>query len=243
MIERITDYPGYLIRFRPEKFSRVFFLLHGLPANRNTKNLDMAEYLSQKENACVYILHYRGLGESRGAFLFTQSIQEATAVARKIAAMHPDFPLSLIGHSWGGMIATNILHHAPQLLKQVILISPFCSTQKDGPLYTWLLEGIRDECPGIYGDLSQKEIEGDLKEFWDHHLPLNLAPSLDVEVDLGVIQALRDDTTPPANTKAFCAKLKKTPRYFELDTDHSFTEKRIELFKTLSIFLSEKKGV
>ncbi len=235
MLERVLDYPGYLIRFRPERPSkRTILLLHGFPANKNLKNLDIAYLLHQKLEANIYIVHYQGLGESPGEFLFTRSIMESIAVIDRITSQDSERSLELIGHSWGGLVAVNALKERASRLRHVILLSPLCYADRQSPLREWLLNEVRVECPGVYGNQTQATIARDFEIIIDHHLPTLLAPTLEPSIPITIIQAKNDDTTPPERTGEFAKRLTRPPNYLELDDDHSFMQDRRRLADVIS---------
>jgi len=237
MIERITEYPGYLIRFSPDKPSRkAILLLHGFPAARGVKNLDIADYLCRHVGHNVYILHYKGLGESRGTFLFTPAVQEAVNAAESILNDHGMSLDTVIGHSWGGLVALNVAHQISHI-KKLVLLSPLCELSKENTLYEWFVEGVKEDWPGIYGALSRAEVEADVVKVADQYAPYSIAPKIPKTVSVHVIQSKQDDTTPPEATKVLCTKFVRKPEYLELDLDHSFTQDRPLLGRTIASLL------
>ncbi len=68
--------------------------------------MDLAQWINQYLDVNVYILHYRGLGESHGNFKFTQALHEAVEVFDRVNLSEP--VKAVIGHSWGGMVGMNV---------------------------------------------------------------------------------------------------------------------------------------
>lgn len=234
MIERLYDYPGYLLRFRETEkkpTDRAFLLLHGFPASRGSKNLDLADWLLRHFGRDVYLPHYRGLGESPGPFSFSASIDEATAIARQFAPGPKS--LAVIGHSWGGLVATNVTNRVPELVTSLHLLSPFCAFVENDPLEEWMAARIRDELPHLFGKRTEAEIRADLEAVKATCLPMNLAKGLDASIPVAILQSRLDDTTPAVVTRRFAEALPKKPRYRELESDHSFTTGRVELGQAL----------
>jgi pimeloyl-ACP methyl ester carboxylesterase len=145
--------------------------------------------------------------------------------------------LSVIGHSWGGLVAVNIAHQIPQCVKQIVLLSPFCHASSSDPLYSWLIDGVDADWPGVFGNLTREEVLQDLEEISKDNFPLLLAPKLSPTLPIGIVQSLRDETTPASTTKLFCSLLLTPPTYKELDLDHSFTEDRLLLADTVAELL------
>lgn len=239
MIERILDYPGYLIRFRPEKASdRPILLLHGFPAVRATKNLDLADWLFRHFDRDVYLLHYRGLGESPGNFRFSASIDEATAVAKRLAGGDsPTRNLTVVGHSWGGFVATNVAARLPDRVRALVLLSPFVAPGAPGPSEDWFVEDVRKELPTVFGTQTEAEVRADWDRVKATSLPATVAASLADDLPVGVLQSKPDDVTPASKTKALLPKLPGTPLYRELDLDHSFSQDRRGLARELASML------
>lgn len=234
MIERVVDYPGYLIRFRGEKLSRrAWLLLHGFPAHRGVKNLDVADALFRKTGDTVYILHYKGLGESRGTFRFTDSIRETRGVVDRIVGELGHEKIVVIGHSWGGLVALNLLLDRSPQIERTILLSPVCHMTKTEDLYKWLIDEAPNEWPGVYGELSRAEITADFDVILEKHLPSVIVPTLSTEVPISLIQAKLDAVTTADRAAALTTKFRKPIRYRELNLDHSFTENRRELIETI----------
>ncbi len=228
MIERVTDYPGYLIRFRPEQPSRrAILLFHGFPAYRNVKNLDLADCLYRHFQRDVFLLHYRGLGENRdGVFRFTDALHEAFAVVDRIVDKDGFEPITVIGHSWGGLVAVNAAATRPQKIHVVLLLSPLCDLDPKQGLYPWVLHGVRQEVPDVYGDRSEADIVTDIEAVRREFSPMEKVPNLAPHLRFGIIQARQDESTPAAATKAMAARFARAPLYRELNLDHSFREDR-----------------
>ncbi len=232
MIERIVDYPGYLIRFPSSAIeSNAVLFLHGFPANRNVKNLDLADVVHQQTKRAVYLLHYRGLGESHGDFRFTQSIQEAVEVMHRLAKDHRK--VTVIGHSWGGLVGMNIAQRCPELVDQLILLSPLCELDKNNSLYSWILHEVKNDCPGVYGKLSQEDILAEIEGVVANHAPKDIVGRIPSTIPITLIQAALDDTTPAAAAKALLPHFSSQVNYLELPQDHSFSQSRRQLADTI----------
>lgn len=235
MITRVTEYPGYLLRLcEGPATPRAILFFHGFPANRGVKNLDLADYIHRKFKEDTYLLHYKGLGESPGEFKFTESIAEASQVVDFIVRNQPYKEICLVGHSWGGLVSINLAQRHPEKVKNLILISPFCEVKKTDPLYDWFVSSAREDFKNIFGEQSEAEVTRDFDQILEKHLPKYMAPKLADHIQVSVIQAGRDDVTPPSTAKATLSFFKTAPTYIELDQDHSFTQNRVELAETIS---------
>jgi len=232
VIERVTDYPGYLVRFTSTdaKPGAVLFL-HGFPANRNVKNLDLADVVHRASGRDCFVLHYRGLGESPGDFRFTESIKEAVTVAQRLAKSHGS--VTIVGHSWGGLVAMNVTEQCATLVDRLILLSPLCELDRANSLYDWILNGVKTDCPGVYGKLSQQEIQSELDGVLERYEPKNIVGKIPATLPITLIQAALDVTTPATAAKALLPYFLGEVKYVELAQDHSFSQSRRELADTI----------
>ena len=244
MIERVLNHPGYLLRFRStQPGGHAFLLLYGFPAARGTKNLDLADQLFRHFDRDVYLLHYRGLGESPGGFRFTASIEEAEDVARHVAgANRRPRRVVLVGHSWGGLVATNVAARRPGCVAGLVLLSPFVTP---GAEEHYLVHEVRRELPSVFGAASDDEILEDWERIKAKHLPRLVAPRLAGDLPIAILQSQVDPLTPAERTRALLPLLPGSPLYEEIALDHSFTEDRgwmtrtvIALIERLQIFRS-----
>lgn len=234
MIKRVTEYPGYLIQFSADApTENAILMFHGFPATRGVKNLDIADYLHHHYKQDVYLLHYRGLGESLGVFKFTDSLNEASRVIEMLTENGRHKKIRLVGHSWGGLVSLNAADRHSALIESIVLISPFCDVQKSDPLYDWFVNDVRTELRHIFGNMTEAEIEKDFDVILENHLPKFIAPRLSASLPIGIVQASRDDVTPTATLKTVLPLFKTHPKYIELDQDHSFTQNRKELAETV----------
>ena len=110
----------FVTHMKPQQNSQGCVLfLHGYPAAKQ-KNYDVAEVFALS-GFDVFLPHYAGLGWSKGVFGFEKSRDEIAKLAREIKAQRPDCPLSVVGHSWGGLLAIQI---ADQIDGNLLLFAP-----------------------------------------------------------------------------------------------------------------------
>jgi pimeloyl-ACP methyl ester carboxylesterase len=134
--------------------------------------------------------------------------------------------LTLVGHSWGGLVATNVARELPETIRRIVLLSPFCHTERGSPLYAWFQTEVRRDCPGLFGDMSEQAIHADFEKILGAHLPSSLFRELDPRLEVKIIQAELDDTTPAAQIRALLPEFAVPPEYVELKMDHSFSQDR-----------------
>jgi pimeloyl-ACP methyl ester carboxylesterase len=244
VIERLTDHDGYLIRFSSGKPSpRAVLFLHGFPAHRGVKNLDLAQWVHEETGETTYVLHFRGLGESRGTFGFCDSVREATAVFDRLVSRERHQTVALVGHSFGGMVALNVAHTRPTHTDVAVLLSPLCYMEEGDPIYRWILEDSPKDWPGVFGTKTRSELVADMNEIGQKHLPSVLAPQISEGLRLAILQSATDDVTPALRARAILPSFRRPPEYLELPLDHSFTQDRALLARHVTRILLGKPAV
>jgi pimeloyl-ACP methyl ester carboxylesterase len=229
----------------------VVVLLHGFPGNE--KNLDLAQAIRRDGWDVVYF-DYRGSWGSPGDFSFTHSIedtQSAVAWLRDLAnakklRSDPAY-IVLIGHSMGGFLARYVAAHDPAI-KAVGLISAAdmgvdrvqnLKPEQQNIAVAGLAKGFAAEgmapLAGCTPESLAKEIVTNAAAW---NVP-NLAPNLAARP---VLVITSDDGLAPSND-AFVAALRKAGSTdlstVHLTTDHSYSDQRIALEKTVLETLDE----
>lgn len=223
----------------------VVLLLHGFPGNE--KNLDLAQAIRRDGWDVVYF-DYRGSWGSPGDFSFTHSIEDTqsaiaylrdSAHAKKLRSDPAD--IVLIGHSMGGFMARYVGAQDPAI-KAVGLISAAdmgvdkvqslkAGQEKEAAanLAAHLAAEGMAPLAGCTPESLAKEI---IANAADWNVP-NLAPKL---ASRPVLVITSNDGLAPSND-AFVAALHKAGATdittVHLTTDHSYSDQRIALQKTV----------
>lgn len=114
------------VRLHAERFgdpqAETLIVLHGGPGG-DYRSLLALKTLSDRYQVVFYDQRGAGLSERVPAADLTLDayLAELDGV---IATFSPDRPVHLVGHSWGGMLATAYLGHAPDAVASAILIEP-----------------------------------------------------------------------------------------------------------------------
>ncbi len=140
-----------------EKPKGVFVLLHGFPA-WVTKNYDVSEVLAL-EGYKVYIPHHQGLGQSRGAFRFTENIKAIRHFLTQVKELNPKLSLSLLGHSWGGYLS---LRNLDLITDKLILLAPLARFPEDQRRQT-LLSSLYLNNKSDLGEYTLESLEQEFK--------------------------------------------------------------------------------
>ena len=100
----------------------VIVVLHGGPGG-DFRSLQGLDALADSYRVVFYDQRGAGLSERVGAFRLDLDgyLAELDGV---IAAVSPDAPVILVGHSWGAMLAIAYLGHAPDSVSRAVLIEP-----------------------------------------------------------------------------------------------------------------------
>ncbi len=106
------------------------FIIHGL-GEHGGRYQEIAQYLSQRGYRC-HALDHQGHGRSEGrrGYIdrFSSFVDTAADFIRRGKAEAPELPSFMIGHSMGGVIASNLLLDHPQLVDGCILSGPALAT-------------------------------------------------------------------------------------------------------------------
>jgi pimeloyl-ACP methyl ester carboxylesterase len=219
------------------------FLFHGFPANRSGKNLDIAMAVFKALKIDAYIIHYRGLGDSPGYFSFSDSVFESVRSANEILAFGRYAKLHIYGHSWGSVVASNVAFQLKERCQSLMLACPLTKVVVDDPMLTGLVHSVLQEMPDVFGPQSLEDVRLDLQSFTESSKifqPWDLAPKLDQsQIQIKIVQALKDEYTPPAKTRELIKRFSQMPIYVEYDVDHSFMEDRKLLAQTVIGFLRD----
>jgi len=228
---------SYVLAFtgsdKPSRESVLFF--HGFPANVGNKNADVASAINLKTGNDVFLLHYRGLGESPGVFSFSESVRESLRVVEDLVRQNKYQKIHIVGHSWGGLVALNAFRQLHERKGRLILLSPF-SSFPDRSGIAEVVRAVRAELPEVFGKRSDDEVIADIHRAESEFGPDQFIDQLESK-EITVVQASQDSEVPPSLTRTFLSKFRTPPKYVELDQDHSFFRDRDELIRAvLSVF-------
>lgn len=209
-------------------------MLHGFPAETPVrpeweKNQDIAARIAQSVPVDVYLSHYRGLGKSPGPFSFQGSISDSLDLAKDILKREAYRTLHIIGHSWGALVAMNVVRGVGGLSGRIILLSPFNDIPSDDVLKRVLMEvcadvPIRFEAGDIQGAVQEIRAvaqDGD---------PRRIAAEITtVQGQVTIVQAILDEGVPRDSTREFVKYFRIEPEYIEVESDHKFSVNREHL--------------
>ena len=227
-------------------------LLHGFPGYE--QNLDLAQAL-RRDGYNVLAVHYRGSWGVKGTFSFTHAIEDANAQVRWLALpqiasrYHVDLTrVILMGHSAGGFIALSATTHNPNISATVLIsatplthrFATFKSEERDkaialfaktvDPANLFPLAGVTSAMLGA-------EIFDHRKD-WDF---MTLAPA----VGRRPVLLITADDGSGSDSEALLQFFKQTGNsqsmHIEFETDHSFSDLRVALEKTIIHWLDQQK--
>ncbi len=222
------------------KTDYAVLLLHGYPSTDN-KNEYIAEFITENLNHDAYIFHYEGLGKSHGLISFPKSITDAIAYYEWLVRIQAYKNITIIGHSWGGLIALNIITNVDtSAVDKLILMSPY-NYFPTGTELKKLVDTLFLETKTEFKQ-SKEEMINQVKTVISDFQPrsqLDLIKSFTKPVH--ILQAVRDLEVPPITTEEFVSTIKQENFSIDkIDTDHSFTENRkVFLDKFISVMRSK----
>lgn len=241
MIETQFEFRNYVLKISPTQgdTQTAIVLFHGFPAEPVTdhskeKNIDFGRYLCSELGITVYIPHYNGLGKNKGnEFSFVNSITDSIELVELLKTNYSS--LSIIGHSWGGLVALNVIKKQPEIIDRVVLQSPFVKIP-DSKNLRLVLEYLFSDLPHL---TQSKSIDSYLLEFDEVRLnynPFGVISNYENKISGLILHAERDDEVPLVTTEKLSEMLNWP--YEVIDTNHGFWEKREGFFLRVKRFLS-----
>jgi pimeloyl-ACP methyl ester carboxylesterase len=213
-------------------------LLHGLPGNE--QGLDIARAM-QRAGWTVLTFHYRGSWGSGGAFTLGGGCEDALALLAQLAAREKaeDWGIDrqrivVIGHSYGGYVASCAAAKTPNLLGAG-LIAPW-DISFDWRAWNALPAPKRsvtalanfDDTDGRLTGATARSLAADVLRDGNRFDLTALAPALTGK-PLLIVTATHDD--PDDQATGLLAALKDRPTVTKavMETDHGFNDHRIAL--------------
>ncbi len=215
--------------FYQKKLSQeAVVIFHGFPSEKLFKNRDIAMKVASELKLDSRVMHYFGLGESVGEFSFLRSIKDSINWTEHLLTKYKK--LHLVGHSWGGLVAINVLKAHFSKIEKVILLSPFNDLHVDiEPIL--LVREIMKARPYLFYSRSEKQILEELITISKKFNPRDIAKSLPAKKSIHIIQAKVDEDVPLKTTQEYLSFFKSKPKLEIWDIDHSFTKDREKLLK------------
>jgi pimeloyl-ACP methyl ester carboxylesterase len=206
-------------------------ICHGLPGNE--KNLDLAQAVRRAGwNAVTF--NYRGSWGSPGAFRFAQNLQDADAVLAYLrdapnAAKLGIAPkrIAIAGHSMGGWVVAHTAAHDHALIG-AILISMADMGLVGGRPRAQAVAAMADDMETL-ADVTAESMVDELAAHPQEFIVAGAAPGL---AQIPVLAITSNDHLAP-QTDALVAAIKARGggkvTATHLDTDHSYSDRRIAL--------------
>jgi len=231
----------------------VVILLHGFPGNE--RNLDLAQDMRRAGWDVLYF-NYRGSWGTPGDFSFSHGIEDvAAAIAylrqpENAARLRLDpSRIVLVGHSMGGFMSVQAAAADPAI-KGIAMIS---AADMAGTVAQMQAKSTRDDAVKNMGAALAKEGMAPLSGCTPEGLATDLADHAAAWTFLAKVGALKDrpafvitsdDGLAPADN-AFAAALReagdKRVTTLHLATDHSYSDKRLELSRAVLKWLATFK--
>jgi pimeloyl-ACP methyl ester carboxylesterase len=102
--------------------------------------------------------------------------------------------ISVVGHSWGGFLALNLLSHYPKICKHLILLSPLLEIPTEDQI-SRLAPQLFSKHRGILVAQTEESLVSDFKLTRESYSPLNLLSEA-VQEKITIVQAFHDDEIP-----------------------------------------------
>ncbi len=216
----------------------AYLFLHGFPAVRG-KNEDLAEAIAETVDKDVYLIHYEGLGQSKGDFSFSRSIEASKDFAEYLLQKNRYQKLHLVGHSWGGLVAVNLKYFLREKIGELIFMAPFTNLPNEEKARA-ILNYTKAEYPNIADHLDVEKLVLELSQIRENSHPWKIAKKLDMSPNqILILQGLNDDEVEPRDTRYFAELMPAGSTYIESDDDHGFSD-RLRLKSTVLGWIEEE---
>lgn len=214
----------------------VAIFLHGFPAYSG-KNEDLAAWMASEHGLAAVVLHYPGLGKSKGRFSFCGALDVARNL---IAACLADSSgrVFLVGHSFGGYLAASLWNELPKIAGAVLL-SPLAEIPADDEIFQDL--GYFAAAERELGhEYSASDLLVDAQEFRTRTQKMLAdriaSPSRPA---IRILQAINDDVNPPDKLPRLLRAIQPAPIVRNLEDDHWFSNRE----QTRSELAAAMKGL
>jgi pimeloyl-ACP methyl ester carboxylesterase len=146
----LNGYPQWVLIRGHDVSNPLFLFLHGGPGE---SNLWLAHHTMKELERHFVCVNWdqRGAGKSLlpgpdpATMTIEQLYEDALALMKLLLARFGKEKLLLLGHSWGGLLATRLAERHPELLHGVILMNSTMDNRRGEDLsYRWALEQARD---------------------------------------------------------------------------------------------------
>jgi pimeloyl-ACP methyl ester carboxylesterase len=231
----------YNLKFsgQPRATEAVLFF-HGFPAEQGNKNVDLAEKLADELGLDTYIIHYKGLGKSEGEFSFTSSIEESAKYAEYLIRENGYSKLHLVGHSWGGSVATEVYRRIKDQRGRLVLLAPFTDVREGEGAMELALYFMR-HYPHIISadqfDTVAKELSKIREQFHAQRTAKELSSHAG---NVLIIHAKRDDIIPLSMNQNLKKAWGPDATFVEIESDHRFFHNRDLMIERVERFFRDR---
>jgi pimeloyl-ACP methyl ester carboxylesterase len=225
----------------------LLVFLHGFPGLRSKQNRDLAEQAANGVSGKSFVALYSGLGQAPGQFSFSGCLLDVRGFFHDLMTKWPDRQFTLVGHSWGGLMALILASEFPSRIHSLVLLSPLLDFKGENG------QGIgREEF--IEMGREHPEISFGGADFLSADFD-NLGKQIDIpaviekipaQTQILFLQAKNDKITPESVAKQLLPHFRATVSYREIEVDHSFLgEGRSEVsrFICAHVALSQQKAM
>jgi pimeloyl-ACP methyl ester carboxylesterase len=223
-------------------------IMHGFPGYE--QNLDIAQAL-RRAGWNALAVHYRGSWGVHGTFSFTHAAEDADAEVAFlrdpaiIAKYHIDpAKIVLVGHSMGGFMVASATAHDPHIAGVVMISAwniagPF-TTLPDNQEQAAVAKFVKGQTKNDLSPLAGCTAESLGHEIFHNRATLNFLSFAPALATRPILIITSNDGLAPDNDKLFTALQQsgdKAAQTVHYDTDHSYSDHRIQLESSVINFL------
>ena len=238
----LFDSEGYRLKgrvYRPFKEGRfpAVALCHGYPGDNN--NMDLAEELALS-GIVVLIFYYRGAWGSEGEYSFTALAPSARGALKFLRGLpYVDIVrVGLVSYSMGALPLTRVMSH-DRAVKTGVLISPVSDLRawSTGPALDVMAPYFLKMAEGKLTGWNEERLREDFEKAAAELNPIDGIRN--VRAPLLVVVGSEDTLTVPQGCRLLYEAANEPKKWVIVkDADHSFTEHRGPLIKTVIEWLN-----
>jgi pimeloyl-ACP methyl ester carboxylesterase len=204
--------------------------LHGFPADSG-KNEDVAEALSVRKKITTFVPHFRGLGLSKGRFLFSSTFSDSLDFVEYLTKKRHLEKITVVAHSWGALPALNLVTKECKHLERIILLAPLCFLPDPSEGRAVLEEFRSSEVAKGKRPHSTDKLLADFELIRAKGAFSVVERLQNPKLHITIIQGKNDTVTPPEGAKRLSRMLVGRSTLIEIEDDHWFKsrEQLIEL--------------
>ncbi len=220
----------YIRQYLVAGAKRAWVFFHGFPGPgaelKDPTHERMGERFARFVNEHgddLFFPHYRGIKPSKGDFSILQSIKDGLWFMEFLQTKRYQ-EVCIIGHSWGGMVAVNVLNQMPEIKINYLILQTPLAMIPDPEASASIIDENREIYPDILGKQPRELILQEMDQLRISYNPINLASKIAPNNTI-VVAGKTDNVTPLPMVEAFAKKMISPCQFLTYDEGHNFANR------------------